>query len=401
VNGPAALSSLSGTIQTSNASLSAPTLRLALTDIAGTVQLGRNRANLNVSANASNGGRLRLGGGVTLTSSLPADISVALDSIVLIDPRLYRTSVSGDLRVAGPLAGGAQITGQVNIGETNVNVPSTGLTSIGEIPQITHIGARPGATTTRRRAGLTGTTSGSDPAAGGSSAGFGLGLLVNAPNRIFVRGRGLDAELGGGLSLTGTTNRVISAGRFELIRGRLDILGKRFTLEEGTIEFQGDLVPYLRFVSATDTAAGEVRVIVEGPADEPVVTFESTPEAPQDEVLSQLLFGRDISEISAFQALQLASAVATLAGRGGGGIISNLREGFGLDDLDVTTTEDGATALRLGKYLTDNVYTDFTASSDGNAEVSLNLDITPNLTGKATLGSDGESSLGVFFEKDY
>ena len=152
---------------------------------------------------------------------------------------------------------------------------------------------------------------------------------------------------------------------------------------------------------AQETNAGEVRVIVEGPADAPVVTFESTPEAPQDEVLAQLLFGRKISEISAFQALQLASAVATLAGRGGGGIISNLREGFGLDDLDVTTTDSGATALRLGKYLTDNVYSDVTATSDGTAEVSLNLDISPSLKGKATLGSDGNSSIGLFFQNDY
>ena len=401
LTGPAALSSLSGLIQTTGASLSAPNLRFALTDIAGGVQLGANRATLDVTANASNGGRLRLGGAVTLTSALPADISVALQDIVVIDPRLLRTSVSGDLRVAGPLTGGARIAGQINVGETTVNVPSTGLTSIGDIPPITHLGARAGPTTTRRKAGLMGAEAGADPTAGGSGPGFALDLAVNAPRRIFVRGRGLDAELGGGLTLTGTTNRIISAGRFKLIRGRLDILGKRFDLEEGSIQFQGDLVPYLRFVSSTETNAGEVRVIVEGPADAPVVTFESTPEAPQDEVLAQLLFGRKISEISAFQALQLASAVATLAGRGGGGIISNLREGFGLDDLDVTTTDSGATALRLGKYLTDNVYSDVTATSDGTAEVSLNLDISPSLKGKATLGSDGNSSIGLFFQNDY
>jgi translocation and assembly module TamB len=172
-------------------------------------------------------------------------------------------------------------------------------------------------------------------------------------------------------------------------------------LDEGSIQFQGDFIPYIRFVTSTDTEAGEVRVIVSGPANEPEVTFESTPAAPQDEVLSQLLFGRNISEISAFQALQLASAVATLAGRGGDGVIGNLREGFGLDDLDVTTTEDGETALRLGKYLTDNIYTDVTAASDGTGEVSLNLDITESLTAKGTLGSDGDSSIGIFFERDY
>jgi translocation and assembly module TamB len=167
------------------------------------------------------------------------------------------------------------------------------------------------------------------------------------------------------------------------------------------VRFQGDLVPYLRFVTSTTTNTGEVRIVIEGKATSPEVSFESTPDAPQDEVLAQLLFGRNISEISAFQALQLASAVATLAGRGGAGVISNLRTGFGLDDLDVTTTDSGATAVRAGKYISENVYTDVTAASDGTADVSINLDLTKNLTAKGTVGSDGNTGIGIFFEKDY
>jgi len=276
------------------------------------------------------------------------------------------------------------------------------LTSIGDIPPITHIGADAGNLATRRRAGLLEEGAASDPVARGpAEAGFGLDITVDAPGRIFVRGRGLDAELGGRLRLTGDTNNIISAGRFDLARGRLDILGKRFDLAEGTAQFQGGLVPYIRFVSTTSTQNGTASIIVEGPADAPEVSFESTPAGPQDEVLAQLLFGRNLAEISAFQALQLANAVATLAGRGGNGVVGNLRDRFGLDDLDVTTTDSGETALRVGKYLSDNVYTDVTAASDGTGEVSLNIDITPNLKGKATLGSDGNSSVGIFYEKDY
>ncbi|NNE51068.1 MAG: translocation/assembly module TamB [Sulfitobacter sp.] len=401
INGPAALSSVSGTIRSSGATFTAPNLRLALEGISANVTLGGNRATLDVQGRATNGGTIQAGGSVTLTPALPADISIALRSLVLIDPRLYRTSVSGDLRLAGPLTGGAQISGQVDIGETEVSVPSTGLTTIGDIPPINHIRPPADVIRTRAKAGFNGNGAGADPAADAGGPGFGLNLRVNAPGRIFVRGRGLDAELGGRLTLTGSTNRVISAGRFSLLRGRLDILGKRFDLVEGSIQFQGDLLPYIRFVSATSTASGEVRVVVEGPADQPTVSFESTPEAPQDEVLAQLLFGRNVSEISAFQALQLANAVATLVGRGGTGVISNLRQGFGLDDLDVTTTDEGATALRVGKYLTDNIYSDVTAASDGTGEVSLNLDITPSIKGKATLGSDGDSGIGIFFERDY
>ena len=398
INGPPALSSVTGTIRTANASLSAPNLRLALEGIAADIQLARNRATLDVRGRAVAGGQVRVQGGIGLTGSLPADIQIALQQLALVDPRLYATTVDGALRLAGPLAGGARISGALNIGETEISVPATGVTTIGDIPAIQHIGAPRPVMSTRRKAGLQPTA---QSQAGPSGPGFGLDLQINAPNRIFVRGRGLDAELGGGLRLTGSTNRIISAGRLGLIRGRLDILGRRFDLREGAIQFQGDLVPFIRFVSASETRTGEVRVIVQGPADRPEVTFESTPEAPQDEVLAQLLFGRNINDISAFQALQLASAVATLAGRGGAGVIANLRDGFGLDDLDVTTTDSGETAVRAGKYISENVYSDVTASSDGTADVSLNIDITPNLKGKATLGSDGDTGIGIFFEKDY
>lgn len=402
VNGPPALGSVSGTIQTSNASLSAPNLRVALEGIAANVRLADSRATLDVTGNATGGGQLSIQGGIGLGGALPADLDIRLQGIVLTDPRLYKTTLDGALRVAGPLSGGARISGEINVGETTVNVPSTGLTSIGDIPPIRHIRPPSDAMITRRKAGLNGADDGTSAVqAKTSGPGFGLDVNVNAPGRIFVRGRGLDAELGGALRLTGTTNNIISAGRFDLLRGRLDILGKRFDLAEGSATFQGDFIPYIRFVSTTSTTTGEISVIVSGPANAPEVTFESSPSAPQDEVLAQLLFGRNISDISAFQALQLANAVATLAGRGGTGVVGNLRSRFGLDDLDVTTTDSGETALRVGKYLSDNIYTDVTAASDGTGEVSLNLDITPNLKGKATLGSDGDSGLGIFFEKDY
>ena len=397
--GPPALSSVTGTIQMTEATLAAPNLRLSLRNIAADIRLARNRAQIDVTGQATNGGELRIGGAVTLTPSLPADIQVGLRDLVLIDPRLYRTSLDGDLRLAGPLTGGAVIAGQINVGETEVSVPSTGLTSIGDIPQITHVGASSIVSATRRKAGLDNGHAGAEPTAAGPV--FGLNMKISAPGRLFVRGRGLDAELGGALQLTGDTGGIVSVGRFDLLRGRLDILGKRFDLVEGSSSFQGDTVPYIRFVSETTTSTGEVRVIVEGPADAPAVSFAATPEAPQDEVLAQLLFGRRISDISAFQALQLANAVATLAGREGAGVISNLRDGFGLDDLDVTTTDTGATAVSVGKYLSDNIYTDVTAASDGTGEVSLNLDITPNLKGKATLDAGGDSGIGLFFEKDY
>jgi translocation and assembly module TamB len=247
---------------------------------------------------------------------------------------------------------------------------------------------------------------GPDPDAAGDGAvstrPYPLDLTINAPSRIFVRGRGLDAELGGSLRLSGTTGDVIPIGRFDLLRGRLDVLGQRFALTEGYAQLQGDFTPYLRLVARTEARSGtDVSIIVEGPADDPQVSFESSPELPQDEVLAQLLFGRDLSSISPLQAVQLASAVATLSGRGGGGALEGFREGLDLDDFDVTTDEDGNAAVRAGKYISENIYTDITIGSDGTSEINLNLDVTDDVTARGSFGSEGESSLGIFYERDY
>jgi translocation and assembly module TamB len=181
----------------------------------------------------------------------------------------------------------------------------------------------------------------------------------------------------------------------------LNILEQRFDLAEGAIQLQGALTPFLRFVAETETDTATVQVILEGLADDLAVTFSSNPEKPEDEVLALLLFGRSLSQVSAFQALQLANAVAVLAGRGGSGIIGSLRESFGLDDIDVDTREDGTAEVRVGKYISENAYTDVTVDGTGNTEVSINVDLTPSLTARGSVGASGSSSIGLFFERDY
>jgi translocation and assembly module TamB len=93
--------------------------------------------------------------------------------------------------------------------------------------------------------------------------------------------------------------------------------------------------------------------------------------------------------------------VATLAGSGGGGVVTNLREGLDLDDLDFVTDENGNAGVRAGKYLSENIYTDVTIGSDGTSEINLNVDIDRNFTARGSVGSEGDTSVGIFFERDY
>ncbi|WP_223420942.1 translocation/assembly module TamB domain-containing protein [Tateyamaria pelophila] len=398
VQGPPALTSVRGTVTVNDARVATPNLPISFNDVSGTVNLTGSQAVLSVRAGATEGGAILIDGPIGLDSSFASNLAITLDNLTVTDSQLYTTALDGDITVSGPLLNGARIGGTINVGETNVQVPSGSLSSSGPIPDITHIGATRPVMRTQKFAGLI------RPPETSRAPGpvFPIDITVNAPSRIFVRGRGLDAELGGNLRLTGTTSDLISTGQFNLIRGRMDVLTERFNLTEGSISLQGRFEIFMLFVAETDTATGTATITLSGPADNPEVRFASNPEAPEDEVLAQIFFGRSVSELSAFQALQLASAIAVLAGRGGEGILSRLRGSVGLDDLDLTTDEDGATNLRAGKYLTDNIYSDVVVGGADGPEVSLNIDLTPKITVYGSFETEtSNSSIGIAIRNDY
>jgi translocation and assembly module TamB len=194
---------------------------------------------------------------------------------------------------------------------------------------------------------------------------------------------------------------VIPSGGIDLIRGRLDILGRRLDLTEASIRLEGSLDPQLRVVATNSSDGITSSVILDGRVSEPVITFASSPPLPEEEVLAHLLFGRQLNSLSPLQAAQLANAVATLAGRGGDGIIGKLRRNFGLDDFDLISDAKGGTSLRLGRYVSEDIYTEVIVGTEGTSQLNLNLDISPGVTVRGSADSDGDTGIGIFVEKDY
>jgi translocation and assembly module TamB len=210
----------------------------------------------------------------------------------------------------------------------------------------------------------------------------------------------LDVELGGRVKLTGPITGIRPVGGFKLIRGRLSINGQRIVFTEGEVTLVGDLDPMVHLVATSEGTDITVFVTVEGRVSDPKITFSSQPQLPQDEVLARLIFNRSVNDLSAFQIAQLAAAVAELAGGSNTSLLGNLRKATGLDDLDVVTNEKGQTAVRAGRYIQDNIYLGVEAGAQGDTKGTVNLDITKHLKAKGALGTS-DSSLGLFYEKDY
>jgi translocation and assembly module TamB len=403
LDGPLRLSSITGRVTLSDGRFSDPDLGASLEGIEALAQLQAGKAAVSATARLSTGGRIRVDGPIGLEPPFPARLAISLDRLRLIDPELYEVILGGALTLDGPLGGGALIAGSVQLEQAELRVPESGFAGASDLGNLRHVHEPGPVHDTRVRAGLVEAASGSG-AGGGAAARarpYGLDLTISAPARVFVRGRGIDAELGGQIRLAGTTDAVIPSGQFNLIRGRLDILGKRLVISEAELDLAGRFVPNVRFVAENQGKDVVSRVTVEGPADDPEITFSSVPQLPEEEVLAQLLFGRDLGRISALQAAQLANAVAVLAGRGGEGIVSRLRNSFGLADLDVTTTEDGETALTAGRYLTENIYSEIQTGQGGSTSLTLNFDFRDGVTARARVEDDGDSGLGIFIQRDY
>jgi translocation and assembly module TamB len=393
ISGAALTPRIAGTVSTSGARVVDVRRNLAIEQIATTVNFNGTRAEIgSLTGNLATGGRVSARGFVELTApGLPADLTIDLDQAVYVDGDTVTSTASGRLTLSGQLLNGPLLSGRIDLSRTSVTLSESKPASLREL-DIVHRHAPPEILRQQRE---------QEPAEGRSaSAPIALDLTISSPSQTFIRGRGIDAELGGTITLTGTAAAPVVSGGFQLKRGRMQILTKRLTITRATITFGGDLVPLLDLEATTTSGNATIVILLTGLASNPQVSFSSTPSLPQDEILAQLIFGQSLSRLSPLQIAQLADAAAQLAGGRGTSLFQSLRSSLGIDDLDISTDETGGTSISAGKYLNDRTYIELQQSGSGGAKAVINLDIGRGVKLKGEAGGSGAGG-GIFYEKEY
>ncbi|MFN3832919.1 MAG: translocation/assembly module TamB domain-containing protein [Allorhizobium sp.] len=393
IGGTAGTPEITGTITTSGARVVDVRRNLAIEQIATTVNLTGNRAEIgSLTGNFASGGRISANGFIDIASpGLPAELTINLDQAVYVDGNTVTSTADGRLTLTGQLLNGPTLGGTINLSRTSITLSESQPASLQAL-DIQHRNAPPAVLRQQRD---------QQPAEGrASSAPIVLDLTISSPNQTFVRGRGIDAELGGTIALTGTAAAPVVSGAFELRRGRMQILTRRLEITEATITFGGDLVPLLDLEATTNSGNATIIIRLTGLASNPQVSFTSTPALPQDEILAQLIFGQSLSRLSPLQIAQLADAAAQLAGGRGTSLFQSLRSTLGIDDLDISTDETGGTSISAGKYLNERTYIELQQSGTGGARAIINLDIGRGLKLKGEAGGEGAGG-GIFYEKEY
>jgi translocation and assembly module TamB len=362
-----------------------------------------------LTAATRNGGTLRAEGRVAVEpdAGFPGSLKFAAERAELISNPMMTAVASLNLSLNGPLARTARITGRVDVVSIDVSVPDRLPATVQPLPGIRRINTPP-----EMRAGLNAKTERKGPIAAAGRHGetapspfdATLDVSVSAPNHIFVRGRGIDAELGGEVRLTGSSRDPVAIGAFEMRRGRLSVVGQRLDFSRGRLTFGGELTaPDLDFMAETKAAEVTARVAVTGPANQPNFVISSDPTLPQDEVLSRLLFKKASGGLSPFQALQLAQAVAQFSGGAGGvDVFEQARKGLGVDSLDISAGANGGPAVGASRYLSNRLSVGVKAGAKpADSAATVNYDVTRRVKIQGEAGGDGRTAVGVGVEWEY
>jgi translocation and assembly module TamB len=231
--------------------------------------------------------------------------------------------------------------------------------------------------------------------------------LKLAGTDLEVTGLGIQSRWTTDLRIGGLADSPRFTGRADLVRGNYDFAGRNFRLDHGVIRFQGESPPNpLLDIHAQAQVQGlDASVIVQGTGLKPEITFASNPPLPQDELLSRILFGTSITNLSAPEALQLASAVAALqSGSGSLDPINALRRAVGLDRLRIVPADVATgqrTAIAAGKYITRKLFVEVVTDGQGYSATQIEYQVTRWLSLLSTVSTIGRSSASVRVSKDY
>lgn len=236
---------------------------------------------------------------------------------------------------------------------------------------------------------------------------IGLNINLKSDKQAYLIGKGLGAELQGKIRIYGNINHPQYGGNFQTISGRYNLLGKKFVLQTGTVEFQGD---YFQFIipAVYNGKNLEITAKIYGDSKDFKLDLSSNPTMSVNDIVSNILFGKSSLSINPLQAIRLAKAMNDIANPTQSSFdpVEATKNILKVDNLtfDSKETDAGkAVNVGVGKYVTENLYIEFEKSTDPNQllQSNIQLGITPNLSINSSGNSENMQNIGIEWRKDY
>ena len=339
-------------------------------------------------------GTLTGSGDIGLAKGGGSTFALKLNHFRVIDTDTVTATMSGDATVTRDARGLAKLAGALEVDRADIspNTPApTGVVGM-DVVEIN----KPGEPDVQPDAA-------SKPALKAAVAPpIALDVAVRASRGIFVKGKGLNVELSLDAHVGGSASAPVLGGEARVVLGAYDFAGKRFDFDSSSVVHlaadPADIRLNLTAKRQDTTLIAEVHVT--GTAARPEIKLSSTPVLPQDEVLSQVLFGSSAAQLTGAQAAELASTLASLSGGGGFDVLGRLRQFAGLDRLAFGQGVSG-TGVSGGKYVSDSVYIELTGGGREGPSAAVEWRVRRNFSVISRVGTQGDTQLSIQYNRTF
>lgn len=224
-----------------------------------------------------------------------------------------------------------------------------------------------------------------------------IDMELNLGERFYLKGKGLDAQLGGSLhiSKSGDNRMPRAIGTIQVVKGSYAAYGQKLLIDRGLINFTGQWdnpglnILALRKKLDPERTDGTVEAGVEvrGTALAPIAKLVSTPVVPDSEKLAWLVLGHGTQGVGGQEADLLATAAGALFG--GAALQGRIANSLKLDEFGLSRAKGlESTVLTLGKRISSRAYLSYEqGAGSASSLVKLHYLLSSRLSLQAQTGA--------------
>ena len=185
-----------------------------------------------------------------------------------------------------------------------------------------------------------------------------------ADEQVALSGFGLDAKVGGQLSVREAPGAPTTGSGEVRVTGTYKAYGQDLKIRQGQLLFAGTPIddPRLNIVAVREIEDEDVvaGLRVQGSARNPQLTVFSEPPLGQSNALSYLVTGKALEDVGSEDGDALSAAARSLSTATGGVLAKNIGARIGVDELAIKDSDAiGGAALTIGQYLSPKLYVSY------------------------------------------
>ena len=415
-------SEVRGSIRLDDAEVQSSILGVAYTNIAGQLTGRRDTLHLDsLAMGSSEGGRLTVAGTFVFAREVrtPFDVPVRLEvsarDFVVAKTREYELKVGGRLLVENN-PDSTSVNGIINVQRCTVWLPAV-LAQFRTRATKTSMPLLVAAVRRKDTVAVSRSVPEMKDSLPATMRSMGGRVTVNIPGNTWLQSPEVNVEISGVVDLAPRADRVEVSGYVIIERGSFTLYGKKFTVRNGRLDFEGGatldptvVIEVEYSYRGPEKETEYLRLNITGKARKPSFEFTHNNERiTNKDAISYIMFGRSLDELSQNQRASLSSSTNEFAQSLASSALSNqlsstVGKSLGLDVVEVSLEDNWRAAyLTAGKYITEKLYVRFTqgfqqeeSNEATKEEIALEYELTKLFMLQLIQGTSQTTGVNLF-----